>query len=85
VTVTAAQHPLCGERLVVEGRRRVGGVRCLIVRLPDGTPGTVEVRATSAGAAASGPPAGALLSAAGVRRLRRLLAPRAAAGDGSGT
>jgi len=48
VTVTAAHHPLCGDRLVVEGRRRVGGVRCLIVRLPDGTPGTVEVAATSA-------------------------------------
>jgi hypothetical protein len=85
VTVTAAQHPLCGERLAVEGRRRVGGVACLIVRLPDGTPGTIEVGATSAGSAVSGPPVGALLSGDGVRRLRRLLAPRAAAGDGSGT
>jgi hypothetical protein len=86
VTVTAAHHPLCGERLVVEGRRRVGGVRCLIVRLPDGTPGTVEVAATSAAAAASEPPAaGVLLSADGVRGLRRLLAPRAAGGEGSGT
>jgi len=82
VTVTAAHHPLSGQRLVVEGRRRVGGVPCLVVRLPDGTPGTVEVRATSAGAA-SEPPTGALLSVEGVRRLRRLLAPRA--GDGSGT
>jgi hypothetical protein len=86
VTVTAAHHPLCGERLVVEGRRRVGGARCLIVRLPDGTPGTIEVAATSAGVA-SEPSAGvALLSVEGVRRLRRLLAPRVAAGgDGSGT
>jgi hypothetical protein len=86
VTVTAVQHPLCGERLVVEGRRRVGGAACLIVRLPDGTPGTIELEATSAGAAKSEPAAGALLSAEGVRRLRRLLAPRVAAdGDGSGT
>ncbi|MBV8733875.1 MAG: hypothetical protein JO120_03755 [Solirubrobacterales bacterium] len=85
VTVNAAQHPLCGERLAVEGRRRVGGVPCLIVRLPDGTPGTVEVHATSAGEAASEPSAGALLSVEGVRRLRRLLAPEAAAGEGSGT
>ncbi len=84
VTVTAA-HPLRGERLAVEGRRRVGGVPCLIVRLPDGTPGTVEVLATSAGQAADGPAAGALLSAEGVRRLRRLLAPRASGGVGSGT
>jgi hypothetical protein len=85
VTVTAAQHPLCGERLAVEGRRRVGGVPCLIVRLPDGTPGTVEVLATSAGQAADGLAAGALLSAEGVRRLRRLLAPSASGGVGSGT
>jgi hypothetical protein len=85
VMVTAAYHPLWGERLVVEGRRRVGGVPCLIVRLPDGTPGTVEVSATSAGQATDGGSAVALLSAEGVRRLRRLLAPRAAGDEGSGT
>jgi hypothetical protein len=85
VIVTAAHYPLCGQRLAVDGRRRVGGVRCLIVRLPDGTPGTIEVGATSAGAATESSPGVALLSGEGVRRLRRLLAPRAAAGDGSGT
>ena len=85
MTVTATHHPLCGERLVVEGRRRVGGAPCLIVRLPDGTPGTIEVGATSAGSAASAAAAGALLSADGVRKLRRLLASRAPGGDGSGT
>jgi hypothetical protein len=85
VTVTAAHHPLCGERLVVEGRRRVGGAPCLIVRLPDGTPGTIEVQATTAAPAAEEPVAGALLSAEGVRQLRRLLAPSASGGDGSGT
>ena len=84
VTVTAAQHPLCGARLAVEGRRRVGGVPCLIVRLPDGTPGTIEVRATSAHPAES-EAAGTLLSADGVRRLRRLLAPSVPGGEGSGT
>jgi len=85
VTVTAAYHPLCGERLAVEGRRKVGGVPCLIVRLRDGTPGTIEVQATSAGQAADEAAAGALLSAGGVRRLRRLLVPSAAGGEGSGT
>jgi hypothetical protein len=86
VTVTHAFHPLCGQRLAVEGRRRVGGMPCWIVRLPDGTPGTIAVQATSAGQLVSGTaPADALLSVEGVRRLRRLLAPRAAAGDGSGT
>jgi hypothetical protein len=65
----------------------VGGVPCLIVRLPDGTPGTVEVQATSPGQVASQSPAtaGALLSVEGVRQLRQLLAPRAEAGGGSGT
>jgi hypothetical protein len=85
VTVTAAYHPLCGERLLVEGGRRVGGAPCLIVRLPDGTPGTIEVHATSARLAVSEPAVDALLSVEGVRQLRRLLAPRASAGDGSGT
>jgi hypothetical protein len=85
VTVTAAHHPLCGERLTVEGRRRVGGVPCLIVRLPDGTPGTIEVQATSAGSVAGEVAAGALLSADGVRQLRRMLAPSASGGEGSGT
>ena len=87
--MTALVHPLCGERLTVEGRRRVGGwvggVPCLIVRLPDGTPGTVEVQATTAGSADPEPAVGALLSVEGVRRLRRLLAPEASAGEGSGT
>ncbi|MGO9971595.1 MAG: hypothetical protein ACLP01_01945 [Solirubrobacteraceae bacterium] len=64
--MTAAHHPLVGARLAVEGRRRVHGVRCLIVRLPDGTPGTVEVSATSAAAAGSETPAdGVLLSVEG--------------------
>jgi hypothetical protein len=85
VTVTAAHHPLAGRRLAVEGRRAIGGRAHLIVRLPDGTPGTVELRATSAAAAEGGAPAGALLSVEGLRRLRRLLAPGAPGDDGSGT
>jgi Family of unknown function (DUF5372) len=86
VTVTHAFHPLCGRRLVVEGRRRVGGMPCWIVRLPDGTPGTIAVQATSTEQVASEPSsAGALLSVEGVRRLRGLLAPESAAGEGSGT
>jgi hypothetical protein len=85
VTVTAARHPLVGERLAVEGRRKVGGVPCLIVRLPDGTPGTIEVRATSAHRALDREAVGTLLSADGVRRLRRLLAGSVPGGEGSGT
>lgn len=81
--MTAAHHPLAGRRLAVEGRRAVRGAACLIVRLPDGTPGTVELSATSCAAADGGAPACALLSVEGVRRLRRLLSP--AGDDGSGT
>jgi hypothetical protein len=86
VTVTAAHHPLVGMRLAVEGRRRVRGAACLIVRLPDGTPGTIALSATSAAVAGDAEAsAGGLLSVEGVRRLRRLLVPRAAGDDGSGT
>ncbi|MBA3720316.1 MAG: hypothetical protein H0W95_08555 [Nocardioidaceae bacterium] len=82
VLVTASEHPLAGARLAVEGRMTVGGVRCLIVRLPDGTPGTIAVAATSAGGRVS-PAGGALLSAEAVRRLRALLAT--VGDDGFGT
>jgi hypothetical protein len=85
VTVTAARHPLAGMRLAVEGRRAVRGAACLIVRLPDGTPGTIELSATSCAPAERGAPAGALLSVEGVRGLRRLLAPSTPGDDGSGT
>jgi hypothetical protein len=62
VTVTAAHHPLAGMCLVVEGRRAVGGVACVIVRLPDGTPGTIPLSATSATVAGdTDAPAGGLL------------------------
>ncbi len=85
VTVTAGHHPLAGMRLGVEGRRAVRGAACLIVRLPDGTPGTVELSATSAAPVNGGPPPGTLLSVEGLRRLRRLLSPNASGDDGSGT
>ena len=74
VVVVAPTHPLVGRTLVVEGYRTVGGVLCLLVRLPDGSPGSVAVSATSAGERPAG--GGALLSPAGVRRLRVLLDAR---------
>jgi hypothetical protein len=85
VTVTAAHHPLAGRRLAVEGRRAIRGRAHLIVRLPDGTPGTVELSATSCAAVVADAPVGALLSVEGLRRLRRLLSPSAPGDDGSGT
>jgi hypothetical protein len=83
VLVTASAHPLRGARLVVEGRTTVGGVRCLVVRLPDGTTGTIAVAATSAGESDLEAVTGVLLSAEAVRRVRRLL--DAVGEDRSGT
>jgi hypothetical protein len=74
VVVVAPAHPLAGRTLAVEGYRTVGGERCLLVRLPDGSAGTVAVSATSAGERPTG--GGALLSPEGVRRLRALLGTR---------
>jgi hypothetical protein len=59
----------------------VGGELCLLVRLPDGSAGTVALSATTLGGRASAG-GGAFLSAAGVRRLRALLA--AGSGDRDG-
>ena len=81
VLVTSRAHPLAGTRLAVEGRTTVDGVRCLVVRLPDGTPGTIAVAATSAGAPGQAA-TGALLTVDGVRVVRGLLD---AVADRSGT
>jgi hypothetical protein len=74
VVVVAPAHPLAGRTLAVEGYRTVGGELCLLVRLPDGSAATVAVSATSPGERPVG--GGALLSPAGVRRLRALLDAR---------
>lgn len=75
VVVVAPGHPLVGRKLPVEGHRTVGGESCLLVRLPDGSAGTVALSATSVGE--RGPAGGGvLLSPAGVRRLRVLLQAR---------
>jgi hypothetical protein len=75
VVVVAPGHPLVGRKLPVEGLRTVGGERCLLVRLPDGSAGTVALSATSVGERGPGG-GGVLLSPAGVRRLRVLLEAR---------
>ena len=76
VVVVAPTHPLAGRTLAVEGYRTVGGERCLLVRLPDGSAGTVALRATSLAGPGARAGEGALLSPAVVRRLRALLEAR---------
>jgi hypothetical protein len=83
VLITEPAHPLVGRMLVVEGQRTVGSERCLLVRLPDGSAGSVAVSATSVGSRGVQAGGGALLSSAGVRRLRALLI--AVGGDQRGT
>ena len=73
VVVVEPSHPLAGRTVAVEGLRTVRGERCLLVRLPDGSASTVALSATSAGGRGARVGGGALLSPAGVRRLRALL------------
>jgi hypothetical protein len=83
VLITEPAHPLVGRTLVVEGQRTVRGERCLLVRLPDGSAGSVALSATNLGGRRARAGGGALLSPAGVRRLRALLI--VFGGDHSGT
>ena len=73
VVVVEATHPLAGCALAVDGCRMVGGERRLLVRLPDGSSGTVALSATNLAERGALAGEGALLSPAGVRRLRALL------------
>ena len=73
VLITELAHPLVGRTLVVEGLRTVRGERCLLVRLPDGSAGSVALSATNVGGRRAHADVGAVLSPAGVRRLRALL------------
>jgi hypothetical protein len=75
VLVVEPTHPLVGRTLGVEGQRTVGGEACLLVRLPDGSAASVALSATSVGGRRLAGGA-ALLSPAGVRRLRVLLGAR---------
>jgi hypothetical protein len=69
-------HPLVGRELAVEGHRVVGGERCLLVRLPDGSAATVALSATSVAGRTGLAGGAAVLSPPGVRRLRALLQAR---------
>jgi hypothetical protein len=82
VFITEPAHPLVGRTLVVEGQRTVRGERCVLVRLPDGSAGSVALSATNLGGQRA-QASGALLSSAGVRRLRALLI--VVGGDHTGT
>jgi hypothetical protein len=65
---------LFGRLLEASSFRRRNGVLLLVVRLSDGSPGTVSADATDVfGEASPEPAGGTVLSAEGVRRLRLLV------------
>jgi hypothetical protein len=71
--VTWEHHPLFGDRLAVEGWKTIEGTIHLVVRLPDGSPGTIQVAHTSAGGSVEDQHSPAMLSVEGIRRLRLLV------------
>jgi hypothetical protein len=75
VCVTSVTHPLSGRLVAARSFKRLRSELLLVITLPDGSPGTIAAAATDvfgpAGGAA-GP--GAVLDAAGLRRLRELVA-----------
>ncbi len=87
--MVAAAHPLFGSLLPAEGFRRVNGTVFLVVRLSDGSPGTIRADATDVLGAFVDEPAGTVVDGEGLRTLHALVvrwlpvrgSGRAGAGD----
>lgn len=71
--MTAATHPLFGLMLAAQHFRRVDGAVLLVVRLPDGSPGTIRADATDVLGTAAEESSGTVLDAEGLRLLRGLV------------
>jgi hypothetical protein len=71
VRVVAATHPLCGQSLCATAFRRLNGVLHLVVRLPDGSPGTIPAAATSVWGELSQTGSAVVLDVEGLRLLRQ--------------
>ena len=83
VRVVTAAHPLFGSLLAAEGFRRVDGTVFLVVRLPDGSPGTTRADATDVLGASGEDAAGTVLDGEGLWALHALVARlRPARGSG---
>jgi hypothetical protein len=75
VRVTSATHPLSGRLVAARSFKRLNGVLLLVIKLPDGSPGTIAAAATDVfGPCDAAGPAAVVLDAAGWRRLRELVA-----------
>ena len=85
VRVTAAAHPLFGQLLHAAAFKRWNGVLHLVVRLPDGSPGTISAAATSVWDEPASVGASVVLDLDGLRALRRRVEQLTAARcDGGG-
>jgi len=67
----APAHPLCGQLLEASAFRRLNGTLYLVVRLPDGSPGTIAAAATSVWEEPTDRAAAVVLDVEGLRALRR--------------
>ena len=73
VRVVAETHPLFGRLLAARSFKRWNGVLLLVVDLPDGSPGTIRADATDVFGVGGPEGAVAVLDAAGLRELHRLV------------
>ena len=73
VRVVAETHPLFGGLLAARSFKRWNGVLLLVVDLPDGSPGTIRADATDVFGVGGPQGAVAVLDAAGLRELHRLV------------
>jgi hypothetical protein len=71
VRVVAATHPLWGQSLHATAFKRLNGVLHLVVRLPDGSPGTIPAAATSVWGEPSQTGSAVVLDVEGLRLLRQ--------------
>jgi hypothetical protein len=81
--VTAVTHPLCGRTLEAVSFVHRSGVLHLVVKLPDSSPGTIPASATDVLGEVPAAGTAIVLDAAGLRRLRALVAA-VSAGSGAG-
>src|SRR5690348_3246830 len=79
VEITNPRHPLAGQRVPVVSAYRWHGRPWLTVTFPDGYPARIPVQDTDLAGAQAAATGVAVLSVAGIRRLRDLVCGRVAA------
>jgi hypothetical protein len=73
VRVIGEAHPLFGRLVRARSFKRWHGVLCLVIELPDGSPGTIRADATDVLGAVTADGPAVVVDAEGLRRLRSLV------------